>query len=374
MAVILATAGFDHKIRFWEASREKCTRLLRHPDSQVNALSITYDKRFIAAAGNPHARIFDIQSQNNNPLISYDAHQGNVTCVGFQCDAKWMFTGSEDRTIRIWDLRAPRWQRQYECDAPVNSVVLHPNQTELISGDQGGNVRVWDLQANACMQEIVPDGDVPIRSVDIAGDASTVVAGNNLARVFAWQPTSSEEYTAKSLTDTRHDGFLLKCVISPDATRVVTCSSDKTVKIWSLDAHSDEEDKADLERQAAALSAEGGAGADVRLEQVKTLEESAPPPTPAGTTSPPAPPVVSPGSSSSVGRTVPQSTGLALEKTLTAHQRWVWDACFSADSAYLVTASSDYTAKLWDVQTGEVIRHYAGQMAVTCVALNDSAA
>lgn len=26
-----------------------------------------------------------------------------------------------------------------------------------------------------------------------------------------------------------------------------------------------------------------------------------------------------------------------LERTLTGHQRWVWDAAFSADSAYLVT-------------------------------------
>ena len=31
--------------------------------------------------------------------------------------------------------------------------------------------------------------------------------------------------------------------------------------------------------------------------------------------------------------------GFPLEKTLTSHQRWVWDACFSADSAYLVTVS-----------------------------------
>lgn len=30
----------------------------------------------------------------------------------------------------------------------------------------------------------------------------------------------------------------------------------------------------------------------------------------------------------------------ALEKTLVGHQRWVWDAAFSADSAYLVTGKS----------------------------------
>lgn len=53
-------------------------------------------------------------------------------------------------------------------------------------------------------------------------------------------------------------------------------------------------------------------------------------------------------------------------------KRWVWDACFSADSAYLVTASSDFTAKLWDVNSGDVIRLYASPMAVTCVALNDA--
>jgi G protein beta subunit-like protein len=52
--------------------------------------------------------------------------------------------------------------------------------------------------------------------------------------------------------------------------------------------------------------------------------------------------------------------------------RWVWDASFSADSAYLVTASSDFTARLWDVASGEVIRHYKSPMAITCVALNDA--
>ncbi len=50
----------------------------------------------------------------------------------------------------------------------------------------------------------------------------------------------------------------------------------------------------------------------------------------------------------------------------------MWDACFSADSAYLVTASSDFTAKLWDVHSGEVIRNYTSTMAITCVALNDA--
>ena len=57
--------------------------------------------------------------------------------------------------VKIWDLRAPGCQREYESRAAVNTVVLHPNQGELISGDQHGNIRVWDLTANACRWVLV---------------------------------------------------------------------------------------------------------------------------------------------------------------------------------------------------------------------------
>lgn len=56
------------------------------------------------------------------------------------------------------------------------------------------------------------------------------------------------------------------------------------------------------------------------------------------------------------------------------HQRWVWDAVFSADSSYLVTACSDHHPRLWDLRTGDLVRTYQGHnLAVTCVALNDAA-
>ncbi len=56
------------------------------------------------------------------------------------------------------------------------------------------------------------------------------------------------------------------------------------------------------------------------------------------------------------------------------HTRWVWDCVFSVDAAYLVTASSDATARLWDLGSSEAIRTYRGHhKAVVCCALNDSA-
>lgn len=64
---------------------------------------------------------------------------------------------------------------------------------------------------------------------------------------------------------------------------------------------------------------------------------------------------------------------ITLDKTLTGHQRWVWDMAFSADSAYLVSASSDHYARLWELSTGMTVKQYAGHhKAAVCISLNDA--
>ena len=52
-----------------------------------------------------HIRMYDLNSNNPNPVINYDGVSKNVTCVGFHEEGKWMYTGGEDNSARIWDLR-----------------------------------------------------------------------------------------------------------------------------------------------------------------------------------------------------------------------------------------------------------------------------
>ncbi|KAL2466145.1 Transducin/WD40 repeat-like superfamily protein [Abeliophyllum distichum] len=241
-SVVLATASYDHTIRFWEAKSGRCYRTIQYPESQVNRLEITPDKRYLAAAGNPHIRLFDINSNSPQPVMSYDSHTNNVMAVGFQCDGNWMYSGSEDGTVKIWDLRAPGCQREYESRAAVNTVVLHPNQTELISGDQNGNIRVWDLTANSCSCELVPEVDTAVRSLTVMWDGSLVVAANNRGTCYVWrlmQGTQTMTNFEPLHKLQAHDGYILKCLLSPELCEphryLATASADHTVRIWNLD-------------------------------------------------------------------------------------------------------------------------------------------
>ncbi|CAI5986373.1 unnamed protein product [Closterium sp. NIES-64] len=286
---------------------------------QVNRMEIMPDKRFLAAAGNPHIRLFQIDSNQPQPVMSYDGHTNNVTAVGFQCDGRWMYSGSEDGTVKIWDLRAPPlYQRDYESRAAVNTVVLHPNQTELISGDQNGNIRVWDLTANACSCELVPEVDTAIRSVAVMWDGSMVVAANNKGTCFVWRLTSGSQ-TAASFEPLHklqaHNSYVLKCLLSPEF-------SDPNRYVCASYTH-----------VFHASTACGG----VHVEGCMMFTSAA--------------------SSDSTSRLWALASGNSPLPFCTR--------CTSA-------ASSDGTSRLWELASGNCVRVYQGhQKAVVCCALND---
>jgi WD40 repeat protein len=167
---------------FWEALSGICSRTIQHPESQVNRLCITPDKKFLAAAGRHVVRLYDIKSSNPNPIMTFEGHTNNITGVAFHCEGKWMVTSSEDQTVKVWDTRSGTIQRNYQHTHPVNDVVIHPNQGELVSADRGGNIRVWDLGESKCTHQLIPAEDVSVASVSVATDGSLLAAGNNKVR------------------------------------------------------------------------------------------------------------------------------------------------------------------------------------------------
>lgn len=323
LSVILVTGSYDNTIRFWEAWSGVCSRTLNHQEHQVNRLAISPDKRFLAAAGNGTVKLYDIATSaagtggaNVGPLVTLTGHTANVTSLAWHAEAKWLVSGSEDGTVKIWDVRTASPQRNYAHFAPVNDLALHSNQGELISCDQNGAIKIWDLAGDCCSHELLPEEDVPMQSVSIASDGSALVAGNHNGVVYVWtiQPGVTFTDLQPKTRFQAHNRYLIKVLLSPDTKNLATCSADTTIKIWSANT------------------------SNGKHNGVTQSDEA-----------------------------------YKLEKVLMGHQRWVWDMAYSADSAYLVSASSDHTARLWELASGSTVRQYsAHHKACVAVALNDS--
>ncbi|KAI0394626.1 WD repeat-containing protein pop3 [Xylariaceae sp. FL0594] len=359
MSVILCTAGYDHTIRFWEALSGICSRTIQHPDSQVNRLCISPDKRFLAAAGHHSVKLFDIKSTNPNPLLTFEGHTGNVTGVAFHCEGKWMVTSSEDGTVKVWETRSGTIQRSYNHGSAANDVVIHPNQGEIISCDRGGSVRVWDLAENNCSHQLIPEEDVSVSSVTVASDGSLLCAANNVGNVFVWSLVQNFDHTQLvPLTQfSAHKDYITRILLSPDVKKLATCSSDHTAKIWAVPTH--DPDNADGFQMVNGHHHQQGHAVGEWNGHSTTNGHANGHASANGTAA---------AANGEPGANRP----FPLEATLTGHQRWVWDCAFSADSAYLVTACSDHYARLWELGSQTVIRQYNGHhRGAVCVALND---
>ncbi|NWJ00019.1 LST8 protein, partial [Crypturellus undulatus] len=293
--VILATAGYDHTVRFWQAHSGICTRTVQHQDS------------------------VQTPSCRSGLLLAGRCYGG--WCRRCRLGSPSPLRGSwgsllahPDPLIPSFPCRRSRnlqCQRIFQVNAPINCVCLHPNQAELIVGDQSGAIHIWDLKTDH-NEQLIPEPEVSVNSVHIDPDASYMAAVNSSGNCYVWNLTGGigEEVT-QLIPKTKipaHNRYALQCKFSPDSTLLATCSADQTCKIW-------------------------------RTSNFSLMTEL------------------------SIKSNNPGETS----------RGWMWDCAFSGDSQYIVTASSDNLARLWCVETGEIKREYSGhQKAVVCLAFNDS--
>lgn len=117
-------------------------------------------------------------------------HDQPLICCGFDPTGRYVFAGSEDRTIRRWDL---------DAEAPAAFPFA------------GHESWVFDF---ACS----PDG-------------RTIVSGGGDGRLIWWDLATDDPYSLHQVD--AHDGWVRGVAISPDGTLVASCGNDRRVKLWS---------------------------------------------------------------------------------------------------------------------------------------------
>jgi len=141
----LATGGSDGAICLWDV-QQRCEIAL----FAVGTTSFAFHPlgRRLAAATLAHTiAIWDIQTEQL--LHELSGHEETVNCVAYRADGQLIASGSDDRTVRLWNSRTGALAGVRHLDSQVKSLCFAPDGRYLYTGN--GNTTCCQLD----MRELV---------------------------------------------------------------------------------------------------------------------------------------------------------------------------------------------------------------------------
>ena len=157
----LATGDNDCTVQLWQAvtgtfirrfgkplEREKLRRLVI---AGTTSIAVSPDGKAVAAAVTYQNTIAVWDTSSGEEICQCLGHpfghnEGWVYALAFSLDGKTLFSGSQDRTIRLWDAATGKERSRLQGHrGPVHTLALSPDGARLASGSKDCTILMWDL-------------------------------------------------------------------------------------------------------------------------------------------------------------------------------------------------------------------------------------
>jgi WD40 repeat protein len=296
----LFTACRDAAVRLWDPSSGTETGSLASRAGGVNAVAFSPDgQRLLVASSDGKARLWDAMTGREVRCLA--GHEDEATCGVFAPDGRIVLTAgggymSRDHTLRLWDGATGKEVRRFT------------GHTDEVSA-----------------AAFSPDG----RSVLTAGGGYS----NRDHTVRLWDVSTAKEVRRF----TGHAAAVRAVAFSPDGRRAVTASWDTTARVWDVATGKQlakfQELGRSLVRKPGIADNRPAEYLDItdRLQQLQNADLSKP-------------------------ENLPDLSDLGDLSKLVTVVNLVSTATFSPDGRHIATGGTDWQVRLWDVETGKLVR------------------
>ena len=117
------------------------------------------------------------------PLLrTLAGHSGWVTAITVTPDGRYGVSGSDDDTLKVWELSSGQEVRTLMGhSAPVSAITVTPDGRYGVSGSADTTLKVWELSTGHVVATFTAES--PILCCAVASDGRTIVAGDSSGRV-----------------------------------------------------------------------------------------------------------------------------------------------------------------------------------------------
>jgi WD40 repeat protein len=267
--------------------------------------------------------------QAPHPLLNLTGHTLSVFSLAISPDGRTALSGSEDKTLKLWDLITGKELRTFTGHGgSVFSVAISPDGRTAISGSVDSTLKLWDLDSGKELRTFAGHTQ-PVSSVVISSDGQLALSGSFDMTLKLWDLVSGKELR----TFAGHTQPVWSVAISPNGQTAISGSTDTTLKLWDLGSgsavhtftgHTLVVDSVAIS-QDGRIALSGSADATLKVWDLANKREL---------------------------------------RTLLGHTMGVNSVALSRDGRTALSGGWDNTLKLWDVASGKEVRTFIGHPEV----------
>jgi WD40 repeat protein len=181
--------------------------------------------------------------------LTTKAHSGRVVTLAFSADGQRLASGSDDRTVKVWDTaHGHELLMLNRHTEPVTRVTFSADGTRIATGSFG-LVQVCDAVTGKELLTLRGHAHAAI-VVAFSGDGQRVVSGSNEfgkpGEVKVWDAATGQEL----LNLQGHTEGVVSVAFSADGQHIISGSTNGTVRIWEAPFDFDAENNAPVSVKA----------------------------------------------------------------------------------------------------------------------------
>ncbi|MDZ8258093.1 TIR domain-containing protein [Nostoc sp. ChiQUE01b] len=268
--------------------------------------------------------------QSFTKLTGHSEMFAGVRSVAISPDGQIIASGSEDNTIKLWNLETKQEIRTLsEHSSLVRAVTFSLDGKILVSCSNDKSIKLWNWKTGEEIGTLTGHSK-EVTTVAISPNGETLASGSDDKTIKLWSLKTKQEICTLS----GHSGYVQSVAFSPDGQTLASGGTDYTIKLWSISTYKEILSLADsINVRSVAISPNGQTLASGNLNsEVKVWN---------------------------------LPTG-KLRQTLSGHLdsffgSGVLSVAISPDGRILASGCNlDKTIKLWNLATGELLQTLSG--------------
>jgi serine/threonine protein kinase len=192
---------------------------------KVYEIAFSPDGRTLASGSQDTTiKLWDVQSQHKKSILT--GHEGAICCVTFSADGYWLASGSDDATVRIWSVETGRPSKTLsDPDKKTLAHVALNGDASRLASTTGDTINIWDVRSGRVMH-VVKHADKVV-AVAFSPDGALLASGSLDRTVKIW-----DVETGRLEQNLIHEQPVNAVAFSPDG-RWLASAMQKEIKMWS---------------------------------------------------------------------------------------------------------------------------------------------